>query len=326
MEGVSLLNFLDTPCLVGDPEGRVVYVNPAFERRFCPGGAHVHGQELASLFEGGGREALLRAVAEVCSNGQTARFRMREDRRGYLGLASPIEAPGDVAGDRLGVVILLVDEPAIDAKLQAAHREIEEPLAEAISCFEQLIDQTGGRRNEASRGAVERGMAAIVRARKWSGELEAALNGRGERVAVDARLDPVRLIHDVASRVGESFARAGVRLDLLVPAQLPSASGDGDVLEAALVRLLRLRLATAEAGSSLTLSARTMGNREGRAILLSIVDRPRGSGDEDLDEREPRSLREAVAPHSGRVHTVRIPKAGRATAIRLPLSASSSAS
>lgn len=30
----SLLNFLDAPIVVGDPEGRVIYVNPAFERAF----------------------------------------------------------------------------------------------------------------------------------------------------------------------------------------------------------------------------------------------------------------------------------------------------
>jgi hypothetical protein len=28
---LSLLSFLDAPVLVGDPEGRAAYVNPAFE-------------------------------------------------------------------------------------------------------------------------------------------------------------------------------------------------------------------------------------------------------------------------------------------------------
>ncbi len=319
MEGVSLLSFLDAPCLVIDPEGRVVYANPAFERRFAEDGEPVQGRELAALFEGGGREAVLTAVAEVCANGRTARFRMREERRGYLGLASPIEAPGEERQDRVGVVVLLLDEPAIDAKLQAVHREMEEPLEEATASLEQLIDQTGGRRNEAFRSAVERGISALSRARKWSDELGAALDGRGGEVAANAELDPVRTVHEVAARVGEAFEVAGLRLDLLVPAQLPAASGDPDVLEAALVRLLRLRLATAEAGSTLTLSARTMGRGGQRAVLVTLVDRPRGSGDDEPEGREPQSLCEAVAPHGGRVHTVRLAKAGRATAIRLPL-------
>ncbi len=320
MDGVSLLSFLDAPFLVGDPEGRVVYANPAFERRFCPDGERVQGLELASLFEGGGREALLNAVAEVCTNGRTARFRMREGQRGYLGQVSPIETPGEESPDRLGVVILLIDEPAIDAKLQAMHREIEEPLEEALACLEQLIEQTGGRRNEVFRGVVERGMAALTRAKKWSEELDAALNGRARRV-VAVELDPVRVVREVGSRLLDTFEKAGVKLDLLVPAQLPAALGDPDLLEAALVRLLRMRLATAEPGTSLTLTARTMGAGERRAVLVSVVDRPR-SGDQDPDEREPKSLCEAVAPHGGRVHIVWIPKAGRATAIRLTLASS----
>jgi PAS domain-containing protein len=317
MDGASLISFLDTPFLVGDPDGRVVYVNPAFERRFCPEGEQLQGVELASLFEGGGREALLNAVAEVCNNGQTARFRMREERRGYLGLVSPIEARGEESTDRVGVVILLVDEPAIHAKLQAVHREIEEPLEEAMSCLEQLIEQTGGRRNEAFRGAVERGLAALVRARKWSEELDSALNGRSDRKAA-VELDPVRVVREVGSRLQGAFDDASVKLDLLVPAQLPAALADPDQLEAALVRLLRLRLATAETGTSLTIAARVMGQGDRRAVLITVVDRPR-SGDEHPDEREPQSVCEAVAPHGGRVHTVWIPKAGRATAIRLSL-------
>jgi hypothetical protein len=318
MEGFSLLSFLDAPCLVIDPEGRVVCVNPAFERRFGSVGASVLGVELASFFEGGGREILLQAVADVCANGVSTRFRMREENRGLLGLASPIEAP-DAPADRVGVVILLIDEPALDVDLQALQREIHEPLDEAIFCLEQLIEQTVGRSNEALRVAVERGMAAVVRAQKWSGELEDALNGRSGRDAVDARLDPVGLIHAVGARVSDALEEAGLGFDLLVPVQLPPARGDGNVLEAALVRLLRLRVATAAPGSALMLAARTMGAEGHRALLVTVVDRPRNAGEEDGEGLEPRSLCEAVAAYGGQVHTARIPQAGRATCLRLPL-------
>lgn len=317
MDGVSLLSFIDAACLVGDPEGRVVYVNPAFERRFGRENQDVQGSELVELFEGGGREAILNAVAEVCMNGQSIRFRLREGESGYLGQCSPIEAPGEAAGDRVGVVVLLVDEPAIDAKLQAVHREIQEPLDEAHACLEQLIDQTGGRRNEAFRGAVERGLGAVTRARKWSSELSAALSGRSGRVTRDARLDAVRLVREVAMRVEEMAQKSGLSLEVLAPAQLPPARGDADVLEAALVRLVRLRMATADADGPLTLSARTMGSGERRKVIVTLVDRPRG--EDDGDEREPQSINEAISPYGGRVHTVRISKAGRATAIRLEL-------
>ena len=105
-EGASLLNFLDAPVVVGDPEGRVIFVNPAFEECFAFG-AQASGMPFAELFQGGGREAFLMAVAQVCETGETVRFRLREDGRGYIGVASPIEA----ADDRLRVQLyqLLAD-------------------------------------------------------------------------------------------------------------------------------------------------------------------------------------------------------------------------
>jgi PAS domain S-box-containing protein len=321
-DGVSLISFLDAPFMVGDPDGRIVYVNPAFERRFGTGDDELLGREMATLFAGGGREVLLAAVAEVCANGATARFRMREDGTGYVGVCSPIEAAAKAPGDRVGVVVLLCDEPEVDARLLAVQQEIQEPLDEALGCLDQLIEQTGGRRNEASRGAVERGLGAVARARKWSDELAAALRGRPGNVSADATLDPVRVLRQAAVRVGPQFADAGIGLNLLVPAQLPSARGDEDMLEMALVRLLRLRMAKAEPNSSLMLAARPMGRDALRAILISVVDQPRrtsGSGKEDADEREPRSLRDAVELLGGRVHTINIPEAGRATAVRLPI-------
>ena len=36
-----------------------------------------NGTSFAELFEGGGREAFLGAVAEVCETGETVRFRLR---------------------------------------------------------------------------------------------------------------------------------------------------------------------------------------------------------------------------------------------------------
>ena len=81
----SLLNFLDAPLMIGDPEGRVIWVNPAFEQTFTCDGEYVRGQALAALFDGGGREAVLGAVAEVCTRGETVRFRLKKDDVGFLG-------------------------------------------------------------------------------------------------------------------------------------------------------------------------------------------------------------------------------------------------
>jgi PAS domain-containing protein len=182
MDGISLLNFLDAPFIVGDPDGCIVYVNPAFARCFEVVPGDVVGTEMAAVISGGGREAMLSAVAEVCDTGSTVRFRIRDDGHGYIGVASPIQAPSDAPvdpdGDRLGVVILLLDEPEMDARLASVQQEIQEPLEEALSCLDQLIEQTGGRRDETFRSSVERGMGALVRARKWAAELTEALKGR----------------------------------------------------------------------------------------------------------------------------------------------------
>ena len=52
MDGVSLLNFLDAPFVVGDPDGRIVYVNSAFARCFSGVEGDVVGTEMASVFSG----------------------------------------------------------------------------------------------------------------------------------------------------------------------------------------------------------------------------------------------------------------------------------
>jgi PAS domain-containing protein len=88
----SLLSFLEAPVLVGDPDGRAAYVNPAFEARFGVTAEGVTGQPLAVLFDGGLREAMLRAVAEACERGTTARFHLRHAGVGYAAVASPIVA------------------------------------------------------------------------------------------------------------------------------------------------------------------------------------------------------------------------------------------
>ena len=102
----SLLDYLDAPILVGDPDGCTVYVNTAFETRFGVDSDKVRGQALAELFEGDARETILRAVAEVCGGSGSARFQLRDGNRGYSVVASPISA----ATGSVGVIILLTEE------------------------------------------------------------------------------------------------------------------------------------------------------------------------------------------------------------------------
>ena len=164
----SLLDFIDTPILVGDPDGRVVYVNPAFETAFRVTREGVIGDSLANLFEGGGREAMLRAVVQVCGGAPAERFRIREGENGWISLASPVDA----AEGRVGVIILLTPEPGGEDRLHGLRREVLEPLEELSDCLGDFANQTGGRRDEQHRALLADGLRLIERMRKWACELE----------------------------------------------------------------------------------------------------------------------------------------------------------
>ena len=119
MSSRSLLDYLDAPILVGDPDGRVVHLNPSFESRFLTSLDQARGKELATLFEGGAREAVLGAVADVCGGAGPIRFPLRVGDSGYWAVASPISAEDS----RVGVVILITVELSSDraiAKYQDA--------------------------------------------------------------------------------------------------------------------------------------------------------------------------------------------------------------
>jgi len=318
-QGQSLLNFLDAPVLVGDPEGRVIFANDAFVRDLCANGVPPHGEPLASLFAGGGREAVLASVAEVCSKGESVNFRLREAGRGYLALASPIHSEES----RVGVVILLTDEPSVDGRLLDFHREIQEPLDETAVCLEELLEATGGRRDERFRELVEQGAVALARARKWSEELQGLICGNSRSKSSEATLLPGRVLRQVESRLAPEFAKAQVELTLLISPRTSEARGDSTMLETALVRLLRLRLGDAPAGSSISLLARDIGTQNQRGVLISIVDPdrdPQGNSLARVDLGEQaRMVPEIVSALGGQITTVVEPPAGRATVIQLAL-------
>jgi hypothetical protein len=181
-DGASLLNFLDAPVVVGDPEGRVIFVNPAFEESFSFG-AEAPGMPFAELFQGGGREAFLMAVAQVCETGETVRFRLREDGRGYIGVASPIEA----ADDRVGVMILLSDEPFSLQRLGALHRGIASPLEELSGILDELAERTSASGDRVLAELAASALQVAERARKSAAELQSLLTGSSRRWPAAAR-------------------------------------------------------------------------------------------------------------------------------------------
>jgi PAS domain S-box-containing protein len=311
-EGSSLLDFVDAPVIVGDPDSRVIYVNRCFERRLGISPAAARGESLCSLFEGGSREAVLKAVAEVCTNGKTSHFRLRESGGDYLAQASPIEAEGD----RVGVVILLTDEPPQPQGLGSLPARLAEPLDEAIGCLQEIATATADSRLRAS---VEGGLAALEQIQKL-GDGAKPSPRPGADAAGEARLDPARVARAVAERVGPELASAGCELDLLVPQQLPAVMGSADVLENALVELIRARTQQADETSHVTLSARVIGGKGRRTLLISVVCAS-ASCEADTPaavEPPPREIRERIEQLGGALFATASPL-GRVTSVQLPL-------
>lgn len=173
MSGRSLLDYLDAPILVGDPDGKVVHLNPAFETRFEASLEQSRGRELATLFEGGARESVLRAVADVCGGAGPVRFPLRVSDCGYWAVASPISSEDD----RVGVVILITVELGSDRRMIECAREIQAPLDELTRCLGEFSDQVGGRRAERYRLMLEEIVNSVELLRKRAGELQTLLSG-----------------------------------------------------------------------------------------------------------------------------------------------------
>jgi PAS domain-containing protein len=161
-ESRSLVDFLDAPVVVGDPDGRAVYTNPAFDSAFRTTRDRVRGQALAGLFQGGGREAVLQAVAQVCAGSSSVRFRLRDDGTGYAALASPIE----VEQGRVGVLILLTEEVHVSDLVPVLQREVEEPLDEIARCLAELSEKLGPQANPTCTALLEDAARSLSRLRK----------------------------------------------------------------------------------------------------------------------------------------------------------------
>jgi nitrogen-specific signal transduction histidine kinase len=170
----SLIDFIETPVLVGDPDGRAVYLNPCFEADFLVASEDAVGRPLANLFEGGGREALLRAVATVCEpkGKSTARFSLMAGDRGYRVVVSAVEAEGG----RVGVILLLTRESTAEARLQAFRRAVLSSLEEIDECLASVASHADGPSVDLQRLAVADGVRCVERIRKWGEEIAASLN------------------------------------------------------------------------------------------------------------------------------------------------------
>ena len=318
MNGVeqSLLSFLDAPVIIGDPEGRAVYVNPAFESRFDIAATDVRGRKLAELFEGGGREAVLHSVAAVCEYGESVRFRVREGSVGFAAVASPIVAEDD----RVGVVILLKEDVEGIERLLSLHRVIQDPLDELSHALEMLFEQTGGRRDARYRTFVEESLRALTRLRKWSDELHAILSGAPSPMLESESFDPADVVSRVADRTLRQLGDCETRVGLLAAKSLPLVRGDEARLESVLVRIVQARLEQDPPPSALFIGARAVGSGSSAALVVSVTEHA-ADGGYTAAPPQPPVVKEAVAALSGVIHTTVDPQLGRTTLVRLPLDA-----
>jgi PAS domain-containing protein len=309
---MSLLQFLPAPVAIGDPEGRAVWVNPAFRQRFAVAG-EVQGRPLAELFDGGAREAVLRAAAEVCQGGREARFRVRRGDEGFAAVAAPIEADGA----RVGLVFLFAEESAGEGVL-AFHRELQEPLDELAQALDTLLEQTGGRRAERFRVHVETGLRAVERIRKQSDALAARVSG-GRSAPATERFDPLELARAVGAAAARAARLAGHAFELRLPSGLPPVSGDAERLARALTRYAEERVEAARGGTSFALSARHLPAES--CVLISLTEvAPAHSASFGVDDDvPPAALAAVVEPCGGAVARIADPVAGVTTAVRLPV-------
>jgi PAS domain S-box-containing protein len=309
----SLLSFLDAPVIVGDPDGRLVYANPAFESRFGITAEAARGRRLAELFEGGGREAVLHAVAEVYEYGESFRFRVRERGVGFSAVASPI-----VAEDaRVGVVILLKEEVEGIERLLSLHREIQDPLDELSNCLELLLEQTGGRRAARYRGLVEGSLRALARLSKWSGELHAVLSGAPSPIPERQSIDSAGVVRRVAERAVARIGDADTTVELLAARCLPVVRGDEARLESVLNSILEDRLEQDRPPSTIFIGARATGTGTEAAVMVSVTEHWANGGCL-VAPSDPPVIKESVAALDGEVHTTIDPQLGRVTLLRFP--------
>ena len=309
-EEISLLGFLQTPILVGDPDGCIVYANPSFRSCFCSDDEDPVGQPLAMVFGGGAREAVLSATVAVLDRGQASRMQIREGGTAYSGLASPIEAEDD----RVGVVMVLLEEQSIDDHLAALADEIGEPITEALKSLQTLAPEVSGRLRKRHRELLEGALGALEDAQKFMRELHLVIRGgKPKQGRFDVSIAIMRVAERAAREDGDE-----IELQVLMPPDLPRVEGTATAFERLMGQLLRQRADEGKQGRRLTLLARTLGGDEVNGVLVSLVDFP-DSTLRDPTGLPPEALTQGIAAMGGETICVEDSTIGRVTSMRLSI-------
>jgi PAS domain S-box-containing protein len=300
----SLLNYLDAAVVVADPDGCVVFLNPAFEAVFTTTRERCEGRALAELFEGGDREAVLAAVAATCARGQSVRFRIRHHEQGFQVIASPIA----VDGQRVGSVLLLTEDRLETEGLHRIQRELGGAVEQLGGAVERLArpdaELADGEREDWAASA----RSALADCRRATGNLGRLAAGQERHQEREAMIDPARVVRDAVAGVAYEMAESGVSVDVLLAADLPLVRGDAKRFQEALEALLRVRIT--QAADWLTLGARAQADGGERLVVVTLTDPGHGGA-------APPMVADSVAALGGRLDT-RDVDGGRATVIALP--------
>ncbi|MCP5060348.1 MAG: PAS domain-containing protein [bacterium] len=311
MSDAALIDHMDAPVLVGDPDANAVHMNPAFERSFGVDAGLALGTPLAELFQGGGREAMLAAVASVCVEGASVRCRIREGGVGWCAVISPIASQGE----QVGVVVLLTEEQAGAGQLMSLRRDLEGPVDEVTLGLETLLEETGGRRNPGHRARLEEALRSVEKLRKSLDEMSTVLAGKHPLARVEP-FDPAQVVRQVADATRERFAERDTTLQLLAPTSLAGFPGDGSGLEGALRALVEARLATPEAPARITLGVRRLGPEDAETLVVSLSETPREAAF-DAPFQDDSALTDRLIALGARVHGYVHPRLGRTTILQL---------
>jgi PAS domain S-box-containing protein len=307
-EEISLLGFVDTPILVGDPDGCIVYANPCFRRCFGTESDDLMGQPLAMVFGGGAREVVLSVTATVLERGEAARLQIREEGIGYTGLASPIEAEDN----RVGVIMVLLEEDSNEEHLSIMVDEIGGPLSGSIKTLKALTPPINARVTEAQREKYEEALRSLDDAQKSVRELHLVIRGGKPK---QGRFDLTGSIMRVVERLGRAHGGAG-DVQVLMPPNLPRVVGSGPAFERLMGSLLRQRIDEGKEGQPLTLMARSMGGEDARGVLVSLVDVP-DSARRGATGLPPESLHHGIVAMGGETICVEDSMLGRVTSMKL---------
>jgi hypothetical protein len=307
-EGISLLGFVETPILVGDPDGCIVYANPCFSRSFGVAADGLMGQPLAMVFGGGARELVLSVTASVLDRGEVSRFKIREAGTGFTGLASPIESDDD----RVGVIMVLLEEESANDHVSVMIDEISSPLSTSLKNLQALQHPVGSAPSDAQRAKFDEALDSLEEAQNSLRELHLVLRGGRPK---PGRFDPAAIIMRVVERARRDLGDEA-DVQVLMPPNLPRVVGHARNFERTITSLLQQRIDEGKEGQPLTLMARTMGNDEEPAVLVSLVDVP------DASRRAgtglpPELVQQAVAAMGGESICVEDSMLGRVTSMKL---------